>query len=69
MLDKLFRCDRQGCQNTTRFTGEGFACKYEGEGWISVNVDHLTAYDFCSYECMALWVEAKIEEIRGGEPK
>jgi hypothetical protein len=69
MLDRIFRCDRQGCQNTTLFTGEGFAGKYKDDGWLSLNVDHLTSRDFCSYECVALWVEAKIEDIRGGKPK
>jgi len=69
---KLFYCDRKGCKNTTtglslyNDTGvDNFS--YEDESWLGVRVSQHSHNDFCSWECLGLFVDAKIKEVRGGK--
>lgn len=66
MLQELYKCDRLGCKNTTRALGRG-AFFYEDANWIGVKLNTGEPFDFCSFECLGLWVDKKIEERREGK--
>ena len=68
MLKELYSCDRVGCKNTTEADGRG-EFFYSDPSWIGVKIGGVDkiAKDFCSFECLGLWVDAQIKEIRGGK--
>jgi hypothetical protein len=67
MLKEIYSCDRKGCKNITRQTGQEkdfFNC-YEDENWIAGKVKD-RRYDWCSYECVSIWAEDEAKKIREG---
>jgi hypothetical protein len=71
-FQKIFNCDRKGCKNTT--TGLSLynetsvdTFSYEDESWLGVRVSQDRHHDFCSWECLGMFVDAKIKEVRGGK--
>ena len=68
MLAELYTCDREGCKNTTKATGRG-AFFYNDAGWLgvkTVRTGQENPLDFCSLECLAMWVDSEIEKKRKG---
>ncbi len=69
MLKDTYFCDSEGCTNTCKAmkhsNGDRF---YEDENWIEVRfgADGMTFLDFCSWECLSIVIDKKIEEKRGG---
>lgn len=67
MLKELYSCDRTGCKNTTPALGRG-PFFYQDPNWIGLKLSgQEDPSDFCSFECLGLWVDKKIEERRGGK--
>ena len=72
MFKKMFYCDRAGCNNYTPGLSlyndigqDVFA--YDDESWLGVQISKEKHFDFCSWECLSLFVGEKIKEVRGGK--
>ncbi|MFA5385909.1 MAG: hypothetical protein WC364_14850 [Eubacteriales bacterium] len=72
MFKKMFYCDRAGCTNSTpglsifNETGQDIF-SYDDESWLGVQISKEKHFDFCSWECLSLFVGEKIKEVRGGK--
>ncbi len=67
MLKEVYCCDRAGCKNTTKALGDQtvFFNTYEDNWYCLKNQEALM--DFCSLECLSIWAEKQIEQLRGGK--
>ena len=67
---QVFVCDRKSCKNTTPglslFNDAGqdiFA--YEDTSWLGVRISKEEHLDFCSWECLGMYVDEKMKQVRG----
>lgn len=65
MRRELYSCDRKGCKNTCESDADA-PFSYNEVGWVGLVVrsPEPKILDFCSWECLSMWADEKVKEIR-----
>ena len=72
MLAEVYRCDRKSCKSDTEATGRGDFF-YADPNWMGIMVSTGVSEkprerkDFCSFECLGMWIDEQIEKRRSGK--